>query len=288
MTTRPSGPIRDYLDAVGDVLPLRGRSRRRALADLDAALRAAADDLGEADAVAAFGPAADRARDIAASLPADTAPPTLFGIPVGLDPRTLGDRLSAQMDPSGPWAVPRVFGVGWDLNIGRLLAATGVIRGDDIDEDLARVLPESAWWWAAGHGLTGLVFAGATAVDGLRRMDSAPLSWPAFGDADEWGAPRRAFGRCGALALAGTGLVLGSVSRRPRMTTRVACLAAGVLFVDISATMTAMTRWGGRRSGAWVLAGTAAGVAHAALISGSLIRAGVARTVQKEGHSHAH
>lgn len=53
-------------------------------------------------------------------------------------------------------------------------------------------------------------------------------------------------------------------------------MSGGVVFVDLAAGITAMTRWGGRRSGAWALVALGGSLSRAMLVTGGLVRSGVA------------
>lgn len=275
--TVSTAPLDAYVDEVSRHLSLTGSARGAALDDLRRALREASDALGPQEAVRSFGPAGATAERLVAEQAADGRPaPTFFGIPLGLDPRTLPSRLRATMDPTGPWFVPRVVGAGWDLNVGRALHAVGIVRGDDLDEDVAAAIPASRWRLAAASSLGRYAAAVAVSVSGTRRMREAPLHWPTTGPADAWGSPRSAFGRALALGAVGVGLVLASQRSRASLTTRLGCLSGGGVLVDLSTGITAMTRWGGRRSGAWVLVVLVGSVARAMLVTGGLVRSGVA------------
>jgi hypothetical protein len=272
-----------YVGEVSRHLPLAGAARRAALDDLGRALREASDALGPQEAVRSFGPACATAERLASeSTEGPRSGPVLFGIPLGLDPRTMGSRLRATMDPAGPWFVPRVVGAGWDLNVGRALREVGFVRGDDLDEDVAAAIPASRWRLAAAAGVAGYAAALAVSVTGIRRMRQAPLHWPATGPANAWGSPRIAFGRTLALGAVGVGLVLASQRSRASLANRLGCLSGGVVVIDLAAGMTALTRWGGHRSGAWVLLVLGGSIVRAMLLTGGLVRSGVANVAAHE------
>ncbi|WP_051209023.1 hypothetical protein [Propionicicella superfundia] len=276
------GPLAAYMAEVARHLPLRGTARRAALRDLEEALREASDALGPDEAVRSFGHAGETAARLTDERGGEGGP-RLLGVPLGLDPRTLPARLRAVMDPSGPWFVPRVVGAGWDLNVGRVLGALGLVQADELDEDVAAAIPVSRWRLAAVAGVLPFAVTLVVAAEGISRMRLAPLHWPAVGPADEWGSPRAAFGRTMALGAVGAVAVSVSQASRPALATRLGALTAGVVLVDLAAGVTAMTRWAGRRSGAWVLGALAAGTLRAAVLSGALARAGIDRVVPAPG-----
>lgn len=275
--TRATDPVTAFVVDVEQALLLTGPARRMALRDLRATVREAVDVEGP-DGVGVLGPPAE----VAARLAADYGDErfTVLGMPVSLDPREIPARLRAVMDPAGPLFVPRVFGVGWGVNVGRLLRQTGFIHADDLDDDVARAVPARVWRAAAAGVAAPLLAAGLVAADGVRSMDAAPLHWPWSGGADRWGSPRVAFGRALALGLVGASLA-GAAVRGQSLPTRAGALATGCVLVDLAVVITAMTRWGGRRTGAWALVGFAVGLARAAVTAGAVVRSGRSRVVTR-------
>ena len=87
--TSSTTTIDAYARRVAAHLRLRGRHRREALTTLREDLLAAAGELGEAEAVAGFGPPAETA----ARLAEEHAPrERRWAVPVSLDPRGIADR----------------------------------------------------------------------------------------------------------------------------------------------------------------------------------------------------
>ena len=110
-------------------------------------------------------------------------------LPFGLSPRTLGARARAAMDPTGPWFVPRVVGLGWDLNLGRVARALGLLDFDDLDDEVGRAIPDGAWAWALAAVSVPVGVAAAVAASGISAMRTAPAHWPLLGAATRWASP---------------------------------------------------------------------------------------------------
>lgn len=165
MTDRKS-QIDDYVREVASHLKLRGRARRQALDDLRDALREAAEAVD--DAIKAAG----RAQDYAASLDdqfgtRDGRFQTILGAPNSLG-RGIGRRMAGTFNPLDErLLVPRVFGIGWAVNMGAVAVKLGWLRPDDLDDE---VLAE-----AADH-LMGPAQLAAGAQIGLAAA-SAVLFW---------------------------------------------------------------------------------------------------------------
>lgn len=163
MTT---SPIDDYIHQVDHHLKLRGRARQQALDDLRDALNEAADAIDDAIALTGL------PEDYAASLNDQFAPPggrsgTILGIPNSLT-RGIGRRMAGTFNPADErLLVPRVFGIGWTINMGAVAVKLGWLRPDDLDDE---VLAE-----AAEH-LMGPAQAAAGAQIGLAAA-SAVLLW---------------------------------------------------------------------------------------------------------------
>lgn len=158
--------IDDYVRQVESHLKLRGRARRQALNDLRDALREAAEAVDDAIAVAG------RAQDYAACLDeqfgtSDGRFRTILGAPNSLG-RGIGRRMAGTFNPADErLLVPRVFGIGWTINMGAVAVKLGWLRPDDLDDE---VLAE-----AAEH-LMGPAQAAAGAQIGLAAA-SAVLLW---------------------------------------------------------------------------------------------------------------
>lgn len=136
----------DYLRSVGAHLRrLPAGDRRRALAALSGQL----DELTDAgiEPVSALGdPASYAGRLLDALAPdpaADEARWHVLGVPVETRGPRRADVRSRTWDPTNPrLIVPRLFGIGWTLNLGALAVRLGLIRPDDVGDDvLARIPP---------------------------------------------------------------------------------------------------------------------------------------------------
>ena len=121
--------IDDYVRQVESHLKLRGRARRQALNDLRDALREAAEAVDDAIAVAG------RAQDYAACLDeqfgtSDGRFRTILGAPNSLG-RGIGRRMAGTFNPADErLLVPRVFGIGWTINMGAVAVKLGIGQGD--------------------------------------------------------------------------------------------------------------------------------------------------------------
>lgn len=135
-----NSPIDDYVEEVAGQLKLRGPARQQALDDLRDALNEAADAVD--DAIAAAG----RAEDYAASLDeqfgtSGGAFQTVLGMPNSFT-RGIGRRMAGTFNPADErLLVPRVFGLGWAVNMGAVAVRLGWLRPDDVDDE---VLTEAA------------------------------------------------------------------------------------------------------------------------------------------------
>lgn len=174
-------PITTYVDEVAHHLRARGRARRIALADLEAALREAADEA--TDAVAGFGPAEAYAAALDAELGTQRRLQTLLGIPNSLAPGAM-ERMAATFDPSDPrLVVPHVFGIGWAINAGALAVRLGLLNPDDLDDEVLTEASEGPGTVARVLAWTGIGIAVATTIatyDGHRAAD--PTTRRAAGD----------------------------------------------------------------------------------------------------------
>lgn len=276
MTAHDDAIVAQYVANVAKQLRLRGDARRKALRELRTALRDAADDLGAAQAVDGFGSPKESARRLEQESTGGPTP-TFFGVPVGIDPLTLRQRVRAAMDPNGPVLVPKILGAGWDLNFGRVLTALKLVRRDDLDEDVAGAIPQRGWRAVAAALALPYAVAVGVAASGVARMDEAPVHWPAVGPADDWGSPRAAFGPALAMGAAGVAAAVMAQNPRSALPARLTYVCVGASFVGFSLANTLMARWFGHRSGGWLTTGLLGGAAGGVLMSGALVRSGRAR-----------
>ena len=265
-----------YVEAVAGHLSGSQRRRREALATLRASLGDLAAELGdEAAACAGFGAPAD----YAASLADETATGrTFLGMPVSLDAAGIRRRMRESFDPeNASWFVPKAYGVGWDLNWGRVAVALGLIRPDDADADVLAAVPATAVRTAAVVAVVPAVAAGVIAVSGLASMEQAPTHWPLRGPADRWGTPAEAFAT--PLGLAAVSTVLGTLAvRSGRAGARLPALTLATASGLGSLAAASCARWGGRRSsGQVVLAALVGGGIAGAALSSAVVRSGLTR-----------
>lgn len=128
-------PIDDYVDQVSRHLKLRGAARQQALDDLREALAEASDAVDDALGFAG------RATDYAASLDeqfgtTEGAFRTIAGMPNSFT-RGIGRRMAGTFNPTDErLLVPRVLGAGWTLNMGAVAVRLGLLRPDDIDDEV--------------------------------------------------------------------------------------------------------------------------------------------------------
>lgn len=134
----------DYLRAVRTHLggvPIA--DRRRALSALSAQLHELAD-VG-LDPTTALGDPASYATHLQDALAEEPSPEEarwrVLGLPVETRGPVSAEVRSRSWDPTNPrLIVPRLFGLGWTLNLGALAVRLGLIRPDDAGEDvLARI-----------------------------------------------------------------------------------------------------------------------------------------------------
>ena len=275
---RASNDIDGYVGEVARRVSLPRAARTSALADLREGLRAAALDLGPDEAIRRFGPAAATAD----RLQADYGDPSRRSSwPIGVAPRTLAARARAAMDPSGPWFVPRVVGIGWDLNLGRLARTLGLLGYDDLDDDVAGAVPATAWWWALAAVTTPATLAVAVSASAMATMRLAPAHWPLTGPADRWAPPGVAFAPTLVFAAAAEGLALAALWTRLDLPVRLALVGFGAAGAVMALSAAIMTRWFGRAPGVWSFLGLAVSAVGAASLAGLVVRAGRVRVLAR-------
>ncbi len=270
--------IDSYTDEVARLLRLPRRARSAALADLRGGLRAAALDLGADEAIHSFGPPPTTAERLEAEY---GDPFRRSWLPFGLSPSTLGARARAAIDPAGPWFVPRVVGIGWDLNLGRLARTLGLVGFDDLDADVAGAIGASTWRWALAAVSAPAALAVAVATSGMSTMATAPAHWPMFGPADRWASPSEAFAPAVLFAVAAEGLALTALWPRFDLPLRLALLGFGASGAAMALSAAIMARWLGQAPGIWSLLSLAAGAVGAAFLVGVIVRAGRERVLDR-------
>lgn len=155
----------EYLRTVRDHLrPLSRADRRQALEALSAQL----DELAEVDAdpTAVLGEPADYAADLLDAIADDSSDAAsgrrVLGIPVETRGPFSAEVRARVWDPTDPrLLVPRLFGVGWSLNLGAVAVRAGLLRPDDVDADVLDSIPDRDLRAARS---VPLVIAGTTAA----------------------------------------------------------------------------------------------------------------------------
>ncbi len=244
----------DYAQAVtGRLRGLSAADRRRVLSALSAQL----EELTAAgvDPATALGDPADYAAQLVDAL-ADDAPPEqarwrFLGVPVETRGPTDAEVRSRTWDPADPrLIVPRLLGIGWRLNLGAVAVRLGLIRPDDIDDDVLARIPGRALRTARA---VPLVIAGATAA-------ATALGWRKLPPrvASGFRADGRARGRSSRWTLFGP-VALGAVpalwAARPVTTrddalvraanaTSLATVSAGVVAATVLEARRPGSRWG--------------------------------------------
>jgi hypothetical protein len=188
VTPRLTDAATRYVDDVAAHLgSLPATERRAALEDLREAL---AEGIDPAD----LGPAEDYAAALATSTPTTDREESLgrvLGLPVDVRAATHREVRSRIFDPSDERLfVPRVLGAGWTVNHGALAVRLGLLRPDDLDEEVLAHIPASVQrithaipWVAAAKTAIWAAIAWRT---GTR----VPTHWDASGQVDGWGDRR--------------------------------------------------------------------------------------------------
>ena len=128
-------PIDAYVNQVDRHLRLRGKARKEALDDLRDALSDALDAID--DAIALTGSPEDYASALNDQFGADGPRfATILCVPNSFT-RGIGRRLAGTFDPSNPHLIiPRVFGLGWTVNMGAVAVRLGLLNPDDVDDEI--------------------------------------------------------------------------------------------------------------------------------------------------------
>ena len=180
--------MRSYEDRVAAALEnLPAHVRTAALDDLRAALLDGATeaDLGSpaefaAHVIDAFARSAD---------PAD-GEGQVFGVPFetrGATDAAVRSRIWAPSDPR--ILVPRMFGLGWAVNLGAVAVRLGLLRPDDWDDEcldrvdprLLTILQYAPVAWALASAVISITT--------MRRGRPVPTHWDRRGRADMWSTP---------------------------------------------------------------------------------------------------
>lgn len=165
------------------------------------------------------------------------------GIPVDLRGPAVRAVRSRLWDPADPaLLVPKAFGVGWDVNLGAVAVRLGLLRPDDVDDDVVGAIPPAAM---ATARLVPVALAGGTAAY-LARVwsrlpDRVPTRWSASGRPSSHGAR-------GMLA-AMTGLALGATAWAQLADDREDALVRTAVATVLSAAVAGTTRAAVRDAG---------------------------------------
>lgn len=190
-----------YLAEVrGHLTSLGASEREEALRELESLLRAQAERSGEALAVAAVGDAPTYAAGILEALrendtaDVDGSPVpqgTVLGMPYDFRGTSV-DRISSRVwNPADPRIfMPRMFGVGWTINLGAIAVKLGLIRPDDVaDESYDRIPTPLVTAVVALPAILSLVAVSVLLVAWPSLPAELPIHWGVSGQADDW-APR--------------------------------------------------------------------------------------------------
>lgn len=280
----------EYLRAVRVHLGRLPRAdRRRALEALAAQLEELAEVggdpihvLGAPDRYAAdlLDALADESSDGAASW-------RVLGVPVETRGPVSAEVRSRVWDPANPRLfVPRLFGVGWSVNLGAVAVRAGLIRPDDADADVLRSIPERD---LSAATCVPLIVAGATAATLALLWRSLPSSVASgFGMTGKPRGEAPKWTLLGAVAL-GLGPALWAQRKNVPVEDRLVRTASATSLSVISATLVAATvaqaRRPGGRWGLLTIAALPAGVAGALAVIVMPLRSGLRRAWRAAGAS---
>lgn len=137
--------------------------------------------------------------------------------------------------------VPRVFGIGWDLNFGAIAVRTGLLEPDSEDEPFGLV-PRWAFLVALAVpvGLTVCMLGSYVVLQGSLGA-SLPVHWDLAGEPDDYWATLQAFGFLLAMAAAPAVWAAVSVARRRPPLNQGAVIALAALFAALSCSLWALT-----------------------------------------------
>lgn len=244
----------DYLRAVRTHLSrLSIADRRRALSALSAQLEELAD-VG-VDPVTALGDPASYAthlQDALAEEPSAAAARwRILGMPIETRGPVSAEVRSRTWDPTNPrLVVPRLFGLGWTLNLGALAVRIGLIRPDDASDDVLARIPQRELRLAQA---VPMVIAGATATTlalAWRGLPPTVASGFGFSGRPRGEAPRWTL--IGAVALGAVPALWAQRRNAPTeerlvrsaSATSLAVISAGVVAATVAQARVPRGRWG--------------------------------------------
>lgn len=165
----------EYLRAVREHLGRLARADRHLALD---ALSAQLDEIVEVggDPVTVLGEPGCYAADLLDALtdesPGRSASWRVLGVPVETRGPVSAEVRSRVWDPTSPRLfVPRLFGLGWSVNLGAVAVRAGLIRPDDADATVLRSVPDRD---LSAARCVPLIIAGATAAALALRWRSLP------------------------------------------------------------------------------------------------------------------
>jgi hypothetical protein len=262
--------IEEYVAAVrAGLVGLRAAERDEALAELESLLRADAERVGEAAAVAALGDSRTYAAGVVEALgqaspdETDEGPQPrgrVLGMPYDFRGASV-DRMNSRLwNPSDARIfMPRLFGVGWTVNFGALAVKLHLIRPDDTGDESFERIPSAAMVVAlAVPVVLALATVTVAALTWSQLPAQVPIHWGASGRPDDWGDKALALGMLVAIAVVPVVFtyprVLGSgTPARSRLFTAVALTLPGLIALGVSI-MTVADADGGASGGyAWLV-----------------------------------
>lgn len=266
-----------YLQSVGAHLTDLSPADRRPTLEALAAQLAELEDLG-VDPADTLGDPADYAAVLTEALhEPDEESVKVLGVPVETRGPVNSRVRSRIWDPTNPRLfVPRLFGVGWDVNLGALAVRAGLLRPDDADAEVLAAIPARAVRLAQA---VPVVVAASTAL-------GAGLAWKTLPEriASGFGATGRARGTAprwtmlAAVALGSVPAVRAARSESPVEDRLVrAASATGLAFVSasiVAATVLEARRPGGRW-GLLSLGAVPVGLAASVAVVALPVRAGL-------------
>jgi len=226
--------------------------------------------------------------DVVAEPHAESSPVSgsILGVPFELRVPTAERIASRWWNPQDPRLfVPRVFGIGWDLNFGALAVRLHWIEPDSEDEPFAEVSDRA--FLAALALPVGLTAAMLGSYLALRAElpPRVPVHWNFAGVPDRFGATTTAFIALFALALAPTVWAVWSVAIHRRALNRAAVVGLATMMSVLSAgiwAITLVTGLGGATPGWLFLALVLAAVAAPLGVMTALARSGRAAEIRRD------
>lgn len=183
--------MRSYEDQVAAALEdLPVDVRTAALDDLRAALL---DGATEAD----LGSPSDYAAHVLDAFAKSTDPADgqgdVFGVPYetrGATDAAVRSRIWAPADPR--ILVPRMFGLGWAVNLGAVAVRLGLLRPDDWDDESLDLVDPRVLSALRCAPVVWALAAAVISVRTMRRGQPVPINWGRHGRPDAWSGPSAA------------------------------------------------------------------------------------------------